>query len=242
MANRLIQDVFVEELKKQLGLPNNMNKPLIVVNFKTYETASGDSAVSLAQEMDKFTDREFRMIAVASAFDLSSIAKSVTNVEVWSQHLDPVGKGSHTGWLEPDVALHHGAVGTIINHAEHKVSTEHVEKLMSMLPEGFAICACAADVEEAIALAKLGPTFIAVEPPELIGGDISVTTADPAIVSDTVAAVKSTNPNVRVLCGAGVKNGADVRMAIELGAEGVLLASGVTKASDANAVLDDLTA
>ena len=76
----------------------------------------------------------------------------------------------------------------------------------------------------------------------MIGGDISVTTADPAIVSDTVAAVKSTNPNVRVLCGAGVKNGADVRTAIELGAEGVLLASGVTKASDVNAVLDDLTA
>ena len=68
-----------------------------------------------------------------------------------------------------------------------------------------------------------------------------MTTADPAIVSDTVAAVKSTNPDVRVLCGAGVKNGADVRMAIELGAEGVLLASGVTKAADVNAVLDDLT-
>ena len=47
------------------------------------------------------------------------------------------------------------------------------------------------------ALAALNPTFIAVEPPELIGGDISVTTADPAIVSDTVAAVKAVNPNVR---------------------------------------------
>ena len=89
--------------------------------------------------------------------------------------------------------------------------------------------------------AKLGPTFIAVEPPELIGGDISVTSADPSIVSNTVAAVKSTNPNVRVLCGAGVKNGADVKKAIELGAEGVLLASGVTKASDVSSVLDDLT-
>jgi isopentenyl diphosphate isomerase/L-lactate dehydrogenase-like FMN-dependent dehydrogenase len=42
-------------------------------------------------------------------------------------------------------------------------------------------------------------------------------------VSDTVAAVKAVNPNVRVLCGAGVKNGNDVAKAIELGAEGVLL-------------------
>jgi triosephosphate isomerase len=172
---------------------------------------------------------------------LSSISTNCDKLEVWSQHLDPVGKGSHTGWLEPDLAIHRGAVGTIINHAEHKVSLEHVKELMAMLPENFPICACAADVDEAIALAKLSPTFIAVEPPELIGGDISVTSADPSIVSDTVAAVKSTNPNVRVLCGAGVKNGADVKKAIELGAEGVLLASGVTKASDISSVLDDLT-
>ncbi|MGY8746344.1 MAG: triose-phosphate isomerase, partial [Candidatus Poseidoniales archaeon] len=48
------------------------------------------------------------------------------------------------------------------------------------------------------------------------------------------------NPNVRILCGAGVKNGQDVATAIALGAEGVLLASGVTKANDPAAVLADL--
>ena len=218
-----------------------MDKPLIVVNFKTYQSASGESAEQLAKVMEQFVNRNYRMIAVVSAFDLSSISTNSDELEVWSQHLDPVGKGGHTGWLEPDLAIQRGAVGTIINHAEHKVTLEHVKDLMSMLPENFPICACAADVDEAIALAKLGPTFIAVEPPELIGGEISVTSADPSIVSNTVTAVKSTNPNVRVLCGAGVKNGADVKMAIELGAEGVLLASGVTKASDVNSVLDDLT-
>jgi triosephosphate isomerase len=102
------------------------------------------------------------------------------------------------------------------------------------------VCGCAADLEEAKSLAEMGPTFIAVEPPELIGGDISVTTADPSIVSDTVAVVKAINPAVRVLCGAGVKNGQDVATAIKLGAEGVLLASGVTKASDVASVLNDL--
>ena len=89
-------------------------------------------------------------------------------------------------------------------------------------------------------MATLSPRFIAVEPPELIGGDISVTTADPAIVSGTAEAVRAVNPNVRVLCGAGVKNGEDVAKAIELGTEGVLLASGVTKANDPLFVLRDL--
>ena len=110
------------------------------------------------------------------------------------------------------------------------------------LPNEFPICACAADVDEAHQLAGLGPTFIAVEPPELIGGEISVTTADPAIVSETVDAVRGINPNVRVLCGAGVKDGNDVRTAVQLGAHGVLLASGVTKAEDIDAVLGDLVA
>ena len=219
-----------------------MTKPLIVVNFKTYASASGEAAQLLLEAMEAQSEGPATFVAVASAFDLAPLSQASTHVEVWSQHLDPVGLGGFTGWLEPTTALARGAVGSIINHAEHKVSLEHVEQLLSMLPEGFPVCACAADVHEARALAALNPTYIAVEPPELIGGDISVTTADPSIVSDTVAAVKAVTPKVRVLCGAGVKNGRDVAKALELGAEGVLLASGVTKAKDVDSVLADLVA
>jgi len=217
-------------------------QPLIVVNFKTYATAMGQKAVELAQAMERASNEHVRMVAVVSAFDLHAVKRAAPTLEVWSQHLDPVGQGSFTGWLQPQNAIERGAKGTIINHAEHKVDMNHVQGLMEQLPDDFPICACAADVEEAHRLAELGPTFIAVEPPELIGGDISVTTADPAIVSDTVAAVRDINSNVRVLCGAGVKDGKDVRTAVELGAHGVLLASGVTKASDVDAVLSDLVA
>ena len=218
-----------------------MSKPLIVVNFKTYATASAAEAEQLAQLMSEADSTKATFVAVVSAFDLPLIAH-IGGVSVWSQHLDPVGQGGHTGWLEPTTAIARGAEGTIINHAEHKVNLEHVEQLISMLPDNFPVCACAADVDEAKALAVLNPEFIAVEPPELIGGDISVTSADPQIVIATVEAVKSVNPNVRILCGAGVKNGRDVATAIELGAEGVLLASGVTKSSDPASVLADLIA
>ena len=217
-------------------------QPLIVVNFKTYATAMGQKAVDLAQAMERASKDHVRMIAVVSAFDLHAVKQVAPSLEVWSQHLDPVGQGSFTGWLQPENAIERGAQGTIINHAEHKVDIEHVQQLMQQLPDDFPMCACAADVDEAHQLAELGPTFIAVEPPELIGGDISVTTADPAIVSDTVNAVRAINPQVRVLCGAGVKDGKDVKTAVELGAHGVLLASGVTKANDVDAVLADLVA
>jgi triosephosphate isomerase len=95
-------------------------------------------------------------------------------------------------------------------------------------------------VEIARDLAKFSPYYIAVEPPELIGGDISVTKANPAIVKNTVEQVKSVDKGIKVLCGAGVKNGEDVKAAVDLGAEGVLLASGVVKAADPEAVIRDL--
>lgn len=218
----------------------SMTKPLIVVNFKTYASASGATAETLAVAMEAHSNGPARMVAVVSAFDLEAVRRAAPSLEVWSQHLDPVGQGGFTGWLEPKTAMHRGAQGTIINHAEHKVEMDHVKRLLPQLPDDFPVCGCAADLEEAKSLAEMGPTFIAVEPPELIGGDVSVTTADPSIVSDTVAVVKATNPHVRVLCGAGVKNGQDVATAIKLGAEGVLLASGVTKASDVASVLNDL--
>jgi len=215
-------------------------QPLIVVNFKTYASALGLNAVNLARAMERASQDHVRMVAVVSAFDLSSVVKAAPSLEVWTQHLDPVGFGSNTGWLQPDNAIENGAKGTIINHAEHKSEHSIIEKLIQTLPGDFPVCACAIDVNEAQSLAKMNPTFIAVEPPELIGGDISVTSADPAIVQDTVNAVQDINPNVRVLCGAGVKDGNDVRTAVELGAHGVLLASGVTKATDVDMVLKDL--
>ncbi len=117
----------------QKGGPKSgtMDAPLIVVNFKTYSTAMANAAEELGQKMASvITDA--RMVAVASAFDLSSVS-SIKGLEVWSQHLDPVGQGSHTGWLEPETAIARGATGTIINHAEHKVSIEHVSALMESL-------------------------------------------------------------------------------------------------------------
>jgi triosephosphate isomerase len=112
--------------------------------------------------------------------------------------------------------------------------------LLDQVPEGFEVCACAADIDEAMAMAALVPNYVAVEPPELIGGDTSVTNADPDIVSGTAAAVREVSEEVEILCGAGVKTGADVAKAIELGTTGVLLASGVTKADDPAAALSGL--
>ena len=216
-----------------------MNKPLIIVNFKTYQGAQGHSAEVLARTMES-VQTDARLVAAVSALDLSSVVEAAPNLEVWCQHLDPISFGSNTGWIHPETAMARGAKGTLINHAEHKVSLEQVAMLLDQVPEEFEVCACAADVDEARALAALVPNYVAVEPPELIGGDISVTSADPGIVSGTVSAVIQTNDQVQVLCGAGVKSGKDVSTAMDLGAKGVLLASGVAKSENPFEALSEL--
>ena len=216
-----------------------MDEPLIVVNCKTYATASGQAAETLATMMQD-VETDARMVLAVSALDLGAVSRAAPELELWVQHLDPVSRGSNTGRVEPLTAIERGAKGTLTNHAERKVPLGDIDQLLAMIPANFEVCACAADTKEAKALAHLSPSMIAVEPPELIGGDISVTTADPSIVRNSVNAVSQIDDNVRVLCGAGIKNGQDVLAALDLGASGVLLASGVTKSPDIQSVLNEL--
>ena len=216
-----------------------MGDCIVVVNFKTYQTAQGMSAEDLARTMTDI-QTPARLVAAVSALDLASVVRAAPDLEIWCQHLDPVGFGSNTGWLSPETAIERGATGTLINHAEHKVSLEHVAMLLEQVPDGFCVCACAADIEEARALSALEPTFVAVEPPELIGGSESVASAAPEVVSGTANAVKEVSEAVGVLCGAGVKTGSDVKMAVDLGTSGVLLASGVTMAEEPRFSLEEL--
>ena len=72
------------------------------------------------------------------------------------------------------------------------------------------------------------PEFVAYEPPELIGGKVSVAEAKPEAVSRIVKLL----PDYQIIIGAGVKNADDVKKALKLGAKGVLVSSAVVRAKD----------
>ena len=220
---------------------SDLKTPTVIINFKAYSEVDGVKAVDLAKVCEAVAEETGVSIAVCPPIaELGSVARSV-DIPVFSQNVDPRTPGSATGWVTPSMIKGAEACGSLINHSEHRFDNEIIEQCVKMCYEYDLIpLVCAESVEKAKAVAAFAPRFIAVEPPELIGGDISVTTANPKIVSDTVEAVKAVNGDVAVLCGAGVKNGQDVAKAIELGAEGVLLASGVVKAKDPKAVLLDL--
>ena len=225
-----------------MGRGENMIKtPVIVVNVKTYAEATGKKALEIAEIMDKVSRETGVSMAIAvQAADIRMISEKVS-IPVFSQHIDPIKPGSHTGWTLADAIKEAGAVGTLINHSEHRLKLADIDECISIAKSlNLVQIVCSNNISTSKAIAALNPDFVAVEPPELIGGDISVTTANPEIVSGTVEEVRKINKDIKILCGAGVKNGKDVEKAIELGTDGVLLASGVVKAKDKEKVLRDL--
>jgi len=212
-----------------------------VLNVKTYTESTGVNALELAKLMERISKETNVSMAIAvQACDITRCADAV-RIPVYAQHVDPIKPGSSTGWTLPEAVKSAGAIGTLINHSEHRLILADIDTCVMRAKDlGLDTLVCTNNVATSKAIATFSPSMIAVEPPELIGGDISVTTADPGIVSNTVQAVRSLNKTVKILCGAGVKNGKDVAKALELGADGVLLASGVVKAKNKEEVLRDL--
>jgi len=214
-----------------------MKLPAIIVNFKAYESAVGENALKMAQIHQRVADETGVSFAICvQAGDIHSISQSV-KIPVFAQHTDPIAYGSHTGGILPESVKFAGAYGTLLNHAEKQLSFDVLEtSIMRAKDAGLFTCVCANTPEAAAEIAKFNPDLIAVEPPELIGGDISVSDAKPEVVERAVAMVE----NVKILVGAGVKTTEDIKKAIELGASGVLLASGVTRAENPYEVLTNL--
>jgi len=214
---------------------------MLLINFKTYAQGTGKKALALARIADSAARKKGANIVLSvQPTDLREVARSVS-LHVYAQHMDPVTPGSHTGWILPEAVKDAGARGTLINHSEHNIDRKSISENVRKCRElGLVSVCCAATPKIAKELAAFGPDFIAIEPPELIGGDVSVSKARPEIISDTVRAVRGVNPKVRVLCGAGVNSAGDVSKALQLGAEGVLVASAIVKSDNPEKAMLDL--
>jgi len=210
-----------------------MRTPVLVVNYKMYDVSFGERAMQLTKVLERIALKEGVEIAVAVTMPDIRLIAANTKIPVLAQHADPVEFGSHTGFVALENIKDAGAAGTLINHSEHRLKLADIEFLVEKCRKlALTSIVCTNNVNTSCAAAALEPDFVAVEPPELIGGDIAVSTAKPEVVSGTVERVKRISGRVKVLCGAGVKTGKDVAKAIELGADGVLLASGIVKAKD----------
>ncbi len=215
-----------------------ISEPVIMVNYKTYRESLGDRGMELTRAIERHCTKNW--VVCPQAVDLRDVVKG-TELPVFAQHVDGIEPGSHTGHTLPEAVVDAGAMGTLINHSENTLELWEIEKVVSLCKGmGLMTVVCANNPAASAAAAGMGPDFVAYEPPELIGGDISVSTAKPEVVKEAVERVKRVDANVKVLCGAGVKNGDDVKIALELGTVGVLLASGIVKSKNIEETIQDL--
>jgi len=209
-----------------------LNFPLFLINLKCYEEALGEGAIKIALSAKKVSHEYGIDIAISPVHtDLASISRY--GIKTFAQAADPVDPGSHTGHVPLEAIKIAGAIGVIINHSEKKLSIDAISFLLNKCRKlNLISLVCGASVEECVKIASLKPDIIAIEPPELIGTGRSVSKYRPESVYRTVKEVKSIDKSIKVLCGAGITDGDDVKEALRLGAEGILVASSIVKAKD----------
>jgi len=212
-------------------------KPLLLINFKTYEEGTGERGLKIARIAEKVSQERGANIAIAvQAAEIYMFASSV-NIPIYSQHIDGIHYGSNTGWILAETVKNSGAIGTILNHSEHQLKPDALREAISRAKEvRLKTVICANTPETAKEIVKYSPDYIAVEPPELIGGTISVSKAKPEVITNSL---KNVSP-ILLLVGAGIKSKDDTKKAVQLGAAGVLVASGVLKALNPEKAIKDL--
>ena len=211
------------------------------MNFKTYLEATGKRAIELAKVAEEVSRENGVTIIVAPQFtDIEPVAKTV-DIPVFSQHVDSITPGARTGHVLVEAVKSAGAEGSLIHHSEKRIEPSDIASSVKLCADADLLSLVCADTTPAsVEIAKMVPDMLAIEPPELIGTGISVSKARPELITESVKEIRKVNRRVRVLCGAGVTTAEDVSKALELGSEGVLVASGVVKSKDPRTVLQSM--
>lgn len=220
-----------------------IHTPVLVINFKNYQEVFDNGALGLTKTAQSIAKKlKVSIVVCPPTPSIAEVCREVS-IPVFVQHIDLERPGSSTGAIVPEVLKSYGVRGSLINHSEKRIPISAIKFRIERLRNVKMISlACAQTPEEVSGIARLAPDWLAVEPPELIGSGRAVSKVNPKIVRDSVVACRKGNPNVRLLCGAGIVNGEDVAAAVRLGARGVLVASGIVRAKDWDKTIEELAA
>ena len=239
---------------------------MLVINCKNYaEVMTVDSVRLLVEAARRSSARHGVTIAVAPPPPLLAVAAEAARTGarsrarggrsrapassrplVFSQHADNVGKGSTTGSVVAEAIRAAGADGSLLNHSEYRISGQRRRGAVAKLRRQRLLSViCVTNPAEAYAMSLLKPDYVAVEPTALIGTGRAISKEKPTLIARAARAVeRAVKPRGRVslLCGAGITSADDVRLAVELGSKGILVASGLVKAKNRAAAIDSFAA
>lgn len=214
---------------------------MIFINFKTYEQGSGPKAIAITKILEEVArETQVKIVPVVQIIDAEAVINS-TSLEVWVQHVDPISYGPYTGWALPEELVRIGIRGVFLHHSEHKFANwDDLVKAVARCKEvDLKTLVFAEDLKELEKILSLGSTYVAYEPPELVGSvETSVSVEHADVVSQAAQLAK--NRGIPLIVGAGIHSKDDVKKSLELGAVGVAVATDVVRAQDPKKELLDL--
>lgn len=219
-----------------------LRAPVFEIGLKGY--AYGAEAVRLARAADRLSrELDVSVIFDPQAVDIAAVGRETQHLLVFAQHMDPVQVGRGAGAVLPEAIREAGAVGTMLNHSERRMTLGDISRAIRRAREvGLATMVCADSPEEAAAIAQLGPDIVLAEPPELIATSRSAATEMRGFVERAVEMVGRIDAGIIVMCGAGVQTPGDVEKMIHLGVGGTGSSSGVLRAADPIAQMEAMLA
>lgn len=211
--------------------------PFFEIGPKSY--LYGDDILDLALAADKASEKyDVDIIFTTPLVDIRRIKEATKRIHVFAPHMDPIYPGRGLADTLPESLVAAGAEGVMLNHCEKPLTFEVLAETIKRAEEvGLTTIVCADSMADASKIATLAPDIIVAEPSELIGTGVSV---GEEYVKAATEAVHSVNNEILVLTAAGIANGEDVYNTIISGADATGSSSGVAKAEDRAAMVDEM--
>ncbi len=211
--------------------------PFFEIGPKSY--LYGDDILELAQAADAASRKyDVDVIFTCPVVDIRRVAEATERLHVFAPHMDPIYPGRGLADTLPESLVAAGAEGVMLNHVEKPLSFEVLAETIKRADEvGLTTIVCADSMADATKIAGLHPDIIVAEPSELIGTGVSV---GPEYVAAATDCVKKVDENILVLTAAGIAGGEDVYNTIIAGADATGSSSGVAKAKDRPAMVDEM--
>lgn len=214
-----------------------LKAPFFEIGPKSY--LYGDDILELALAADAASEKyDVDVIFTCPVVDIRRVAEATKRLHVFAPHMDPIYPGRGLADTLPESLVAAGAEGVMLNHVEKPLSFEVLAETIKRADEvGLTTIVCADSMADAGKIATLHPDIIVAEPSELIGTGVSV---GPEYVAAATDSVKNVDDNILVLTAAGIAGGEDVYNTIMAGADATGSSSGVAKAADRPAMVDEM--
>jgi triosephosphate isomerase len=205
--------------------------PFFEIGPKAY--LYGRALLKLAQHADSLSVKyNVRIIITPQYVDISMLAHETEHILVFAQHMDSLNVGRGVGSVLPEAIKEAGALGTLLNHAEKKLTLTEIEHAVQRADRvGLATMVCADNAEEAVEVARRGPNIILAEAPNLIEAGKRAM-GDQLEINQVNQRIWEINPDILVLHGGGISTGEDVYNIVKWGAQATGSTSGVILAED----------